>query len=90
MKVSLKGFFVCDKCREQCFDGVDEVGPFGPNSCAKAYHPRKQVIDCLGPYCDQPCPLQKGATELTFTQLIDLVNYLGDELNTHLVKPENQ
>lgn len=83
---SLKGFFVCDKCRELCQDGADEVGLYGPNSCVFAYFPRKQRVACLGPYCDCPCALQKPDSDLTMDQLIRLVVYLARELNQQLLK----
>lgn len=83
---SIKGFFVCDKCRSSCHDGCDEVGLYGPNSCVFAYFPRKQHIKCLGPYCDSPCNLQQTESDLTLEQLLRLVRFLTAELNKHLLK----
>lgn len=85
-KLSLKGFFVCNNCKCYCSNGEDCVGPFGPDRCEKAYFPRKQNVDCLGKYCDTPCELQTVDTDLTREQLINLVMYLGTELNKVLIK----
>ena len=84
-KGTLKGFFVCDMCRQSCKDGCDDVGLYGPNSCVFAYHPRKQFINCLGPYCDIPCKLQRKESDLTIEQLIKLTMFLTDELNKVLI-----
>lgn len=84
--LKLKEFFVCNKCRCYCSNGIDEVGPYGPDLCMKNYFPRKQNIDCLGPYCDMPCELQSAKSDLTMEQLINLVMYLGKELNKTLIK----
>jgi hypothetical protein len=89
MKSTLKGFFVCDKCREDCHNGVDEVGVFGPDNCPAAYFPRKQRVGCLAGYCDTPCSLQKETTDLTMEQMIDLVRYLGDYLNEFLITTDD-
>lgn len=84
-KGTLKGFFVCDKCRSLCKDGCDSVGLYGPNSCVFAYYPRKQFIKCLGPYCDTPCKLKQKESDLTIDQLIKLTMFLTDELNKVLI-----
>lgn len=82
---TLKGFFVCNQCRATCSNGDDEVGPFGPDRCPEAYHPRKQRLNCLGPYCDRPCALQEEVSDLTYDQLIALTLYLADYLDTFLI-----
>lgn len=89
-KLTLKGFFVCDKCRDECRNGEDEVGVFGPDCCPEAYFPRKQRIGCLGVYCDTPCHRQISGSDLTMGQLINLVMYLGGELNGFLVKDDGK
>ena len=89
-KADLKGFFVCKLCRAICKDGSDEVGPFGPNSCAPAYAPRKQVVDCLGIHCDRPCHLQQEESSLSIDQLVKLVVYLGNEVNMHIYKKADE
>ena len=82
---NIKGFFVCNRCRETCKDGLDDVGPYGPNSCVKAYYPRKQYIKCLGSYCDSPCGFREKISDVTVEQLINLVKFLTIELNKHLI-----
>ena len=89
-KLSLKGFFVCDKCRCYCSNGIDDVGPYGPDICESTYFPRKQNVGCLGQYCDTPCELQKSESDLTKEQLIQLIMYLGKELNTVLIKEKEK
>jgi hypothetical protein len=84
-KLTLKGFFVCNKCRNDCHNGRDAEGVFGPDCCPLAYFPRKQRIGCLGPYCDTPCSLQSDESDLTLKQLIDLIYYLGNRLNGFLI-----
>jgi len=49
-------------------------------------YPRKQAVECLGEYCDEPCQLRKKWGDLEMEQLITLVKYLGKELNKHLIK----
>jgi len=74
---NLKGFFVCNQCRSTCKDGCDDVGPYGPNSCVKAYFPRKQFVKCLGPYCDSPCKLKQkkiGFDNRTVNKLSEIFN----------------
>jgi hypothetical protein len=80
-KLTLKGFFVCEKCRDECLNKEDEFGVAGPDRCPVAYFPRKQRIGCLGHYCDTPCYRQISGSDLTMEQLINLVYYLGKELN---------
>lgn len=82
---SIKGFFVCQKCRIKCKDGSDKIGLYGPNSCVFAYFPRKQYVNCLGPYCDEPCEHRTETSDLTIEQLLNLVKFLTKELNSRLV-----
>jgi len=84
-KLSLRGFFVCNKCRSNCFDGKDEIGPFGPNECPKEYFPRKQEIGCLGQLCDNPCELQVPESDVSTQQYINLIMYLGKQLNELII-----
>lgn len=81
----IKGFFVCDSCRQTCIDGSDSIGLYGPNSCVFSSHPRKQYIRCLGKYCDIPCKLRRKESDITIDKLITLVKYLTKELNKHLM-----
>jgi len=83
-KVDLKGFFVCNWCRSQC-PGSDECEDEIANG---DLFPRKQKIECLGEYCDRPCELQSDST-LETEQLIVLIKYLGNYLNTFLVRDPN-
>lgn len=82
VECTLKGFFVCNRCRLEC-DGSDDC-----MNDLEELHPRKQEIGCLGGYCDDPCDLKQDHSELTVQHLIPLVKYLGNRLNTFLIKDE--
>ena len=90
IELNLKGFFVCNKCRDQCYNGCDTVGVFGPDFCPKAYFPRKQSIKCLGPLCDVPCELQEVESDVTIEQLVNLIMYLGTKLNERIEEEQCQ
>ena len=87
--LKLKAFFVCDNCRCYCSNGCDEVGLYGPDNCEKAYFPRKQNIGCLGQFCDTPCELQRAESDVTIQQYINLIMYLGEELNKFLISTDD-
>lgn len=81
MNLKLRQCFVCNNCRTNC--------PSGPACTADldtVLYPRKQYVDCLGEWCDQPCELRKEHSDLKMEQLVVLVRYLGTELNRHLIK----
>jgi hypothetical protein len=74
-------FFICNNCRSTCDSS---------NQCTKDLldgdlYPRKQAVECLGKWCDDPCDLQQEGN-LNIEQLIVLVKFLGDELNKLLVE----
>jgi hypothetical protein len=77
----LRQFFVCNNCRtncpsgEQCMSDMDTV-----------LYPRKQVVECLGEWCDDPCNLRKEQGDLKVEQLVTLVKYLGTELNKRMIE----
>ena len=90
----LKGSFICHKCRFICDGGSyseiqkqlsGEIKPTDDNYDPDLY-PRKQIITCLGPYCDDPCQFQKLETDLTLEQAITLIKWMGNKLNKLLIK----
>jgi hypothetical protein len=79
----LRQFFICNNCRTNCPSGKDCTAELDTT-----LYPRKQMIECLGEYCDQPCGLRKKWGDLEMDQLIVLIKYLGKELNELLIKKE--
>ena len=89
----------CDNCRVNCngnchekltaiLDGTAVPGtPDYENN--KDLLGRKQIIHCLGPYCDDPCELNR--TEYTpfneedgLNPLINAIKYLGNVVNDRI------
>ena len=91
-KFYIKDAFVCNHCRTVC-----------KGTCSKELEeiekgirenddlfPRKQLIGCLGKYCDKPCHLRKNDSDLTIEHLLRLTKYLGDKLNETLSTNKNE
>ena len=100
-KNKIRGLFICDNCREICNGGCHELLSKILNNSANTEElkegadlvGRKQIIHCLGPYCDQPCKLQKA--EFTpynesdgITPLINEIKFLTRKLNSVLIKED--
>ena len=92
----IHGSFICNRCRSICNGNCHEKLTAILNGEAQPGTPdyednkdligRKQIISCLGPYCDEPCELQlDGYTpyneEDGITPLIGAINYLGNKVN---------
>jgi len=80
MESKLRHFFICNNCRAYCQDNpqcMDEMD--------HGLYPRKQVIDCLGEWCDEPCDLRQEPGNLKTEQLVTLVKYLSTELNKLMI-----
>lgn len=86
MKYKLRQSFVCNNCRTYC-----------SGTCSNELHqiennviiddelfPRKQLIGCLGIYCDEPCKLQKES-DLDINKLLNLTKWMGQKLNDLLI-----
>lgn len=84
----LKDAFVCNHCRQTCGGTcsveIEEI--LNGTRENDGLYPRKQLIGCLGDYCDKPCGFRKAGTDLTYEQLVTLVKYLGNRLNEELFK----
>ncbi|MCL2312220.1 MAG: hypothetical protein FWC41_07015 [Firmicutes bacterium] len=87
MKYILRGSFVCDNCRKNCESTCSQ-------ELNEIYHgiriddelyPRKQLIGCLGEYCDEPCFLRKEKSDLTIEQCINLIKYMGNKLMENIL-----
>ena len=92
MKYRNNGSFICDRCRTECKGGCHEKlsellsGDLTHYSENKDLIGRKQIIHCLGPYCDNPCKLQKKEytpynEEDGIKPLIDLIGWMGNKIN---------
>lgn len=99
----LKDCFLCEFCRKicsgECFEQLSKInsGEWKPGD--KEYEEnkdligRKQIITCLGPYCDRPCKYQ----QLDFMPyndsdgvkaLVGTIRYLGEKVN-ELISEKN-
>ena len=87
MQFYLKEAFVCNHCRQfcegTCSKELEEIekGLRVDNDL----YPRKQLIGCLGKFCDKPCELQKEETDLTLDKCINLIKYLGQKCNDLII-----
>lgn len=95
----IRSNFICDNCREICKGpchsllskikgntATDEEKKEGADLIG-----RKQIIHCLGPYCDQPCKLQREKytpynKEDDIKPFIDLIHFLVEKVNSLLIK----
>ena len=89
------GSFICDKCRNICKGGCHEKlmaimsGDLSHYEENKDLVGRKQIIHCLGKYCDNPCELQREEytpfnEEDEIQPLIELISWMGKKINTLL------
>ena len=94
------GSFICDRCRRFCKGGCHEKltelinGDLTHYKENKDLIGRKQIIHCLGKYCDKPCKLQREDytpfnEEDGIKPLIDLIGWMGKKLNS-LVEEKNE
>jgi len=89
------GSFICDRCRNTCKGGCHEKLMEIKNGDLSHYEEnkdlvgRKQIIHCLGKYCDNPCELQRE-NYTPFNEddgikpLIELISWMGKKINTLL------
>ena len=87
MEYKLRNSFVCNNCRRTCegtcSQELEEI--LKGQRVDNELYPRKQLIGCLGPYCDVPCEFQKKESDLTLEQTIKLIKYFGQKLNDLLI-----
>lgn len=103
MNDKIKHIFICDFCREKCegtcFEELMAIknGKIKPGSGeyenSKDLIGRKQIIHCLGKYCDSPCDLQRENftpydKEDGLTPLFDALKYMVGKCNELLIKKE--
>ena len=103
MNDKIKHIFICDFCREKCegtcFEELMAIknGKIKPGSGeyenSKDLIGRKQIIHCLGKYCDFPCELQKEDytpynEEDGLAPLINALKYMVSKCNELLIKKE--
>lgn len=97
------GSFICDRCRNICKGGCHEKltrmlsGEVAEGS--QEYEDnmdllgRKQIIHCLGKYCDKPCEFQRDDftpfnEEDGLSALFGLIGWMGQKLNDLVVNDE--
>jgi len=98
---SIKHVFICDFCRERCEGDCfkklmaiknKEVKPGSEEyETNKDLIDRKQIIHCLGKYCDEPCDLQKKDftpynEEDGLYPLINALKYMVGKCNELLIE----
>ncbi len=98
------GNFICDRCREICKGGcfeqlkavLDGEVKEGSEEYEKAKDliGRKQIIHCLGKYCDTPCKLNREEytpfeEDDELTPLFNLIEWMGNRLH-ELIKENNE
>ena len=92
MKYEINGSFICDRCRTKCAGGCHDKlmelinGDLSHYEDNKDLLGRKQIIHCLGKYCDHPCELQREEytpfnPEDGIDPLIGLIKWMGKKIN---------
>lgn len=95
MKYINNGSFICDRCRNICKGGCHEKlseilsGKLEHYEENKDLVGRKQIIHCLGKYCDNPCEYQREDytpfnEEDGLKPLFGLIDWMGNKLNNIL------
>ena len=100
-KFKLKECFLCNFCREICNGSCSEIklkilnGKIKPNSDEYEKNKdlacdRKQIIDCLGKFCDKKCKLNKedAYKDIDVEILFRTIKYLGNKVN-ELIEENN-
>lgn len=93
----LKDSFICDRCRNICKAGCHDKLIGIQNGTIKVVTKeyednkdligRKQIIHCLGPFCDEPCKYQRQEfmpynESDGITSLIELIKWMGNYINS--------
>lgn len=93
----VKDCFICNFCRNicsgQCND-IKEALMSGKIAKDDKFYidnidlttDRKQIINCLGIYCDKPCRLQDKTATPPIDVLIKAIKYLGNKCNELIAK----
>ena len=100
MEYKINGSFICDRCRGKCLGGCHEKLMELKNGDLTHYKEnkdligRKQIIHCLGPYCDSPCEFHRDNytpfnEEDGIEPLIDLIKWMGNKINI-LIEEKNE
>ena len=99
MKFNLKDCFICDYCRNICkgscndikekiISGKYKVGSKEYNDNLDLTTDRKQIIHCLGKFCDKPCKYNKedAYKEIPYEVLFNLGSFLIGHLSENAYK----
>jgi hypothetical protein len=94
MDWKLRGHFVCNgrcraMCNGRCWEELEKLDNGTLKMTDVDYqgtpyselYPRKQLIGCLGKYCDEPCEYQTEESDLTIEHLIRLAQFMGTKLS---------
>ena len=95
-----RGSFICDRCRNICKGGCHEKLTEILNGNLEHYEEnkdlvsRKQIIHCLGKYCDNPCQYQREDytpfnEEDGLKPLFGIIDWMGNKLNNILTENNN-
>ena len=100
----IKDCFICNFCRNicqgNCFDQLIRIKNGTVKENTEEYEKnedligRKNIIECLGPYCDRPCKLQKNeftpfGNEDGLKPLFEAISFLGEKVN-NLIEENNR
>ena len=99
-KFYLKDCYICDFCRNickgPCTDLKEKINKGILKPGMKEYEDnkdlasnRKQIIKCLGKYCDKKCELNNENAEIDPQILINTIKFLGNYINDNIKKFKN-
>ena len=99
---NIKGCFICNFCRDICdgqcndiklklMDGTIKYGTEEYEKNKDLDCDRKQIIGCLGKYCDKKCKLnnEDAYKNIDISVFIKTIKYLGDKVNK-LIEENNE
>lgn len=94
----IKDCFICNFCRNECKGPCNDIKEAILNGKIKKGSKeylenidlttdRKQIIKCLGKYCDRPCKHQDLNAKPPIEALVRAIKYLGNKCNQLLKHP---
>lgn len=95
------GSFICDRCRNICKAGCHEKltklleGDLSEYEGNKDLLGRKQIIHCLGKYCENPCQYQREEytpynEEDGLKPLFGIIHWMGQKLTDVLTNKKKE
>lgn len=99
MEFKIKDCYICDFCRKQCQGTCDTLKRIISNGGTSGNieddndfkSDRKQIISCLGKYCDRKCKFNREDAYLENNPQIwfNTIKYLGNKVN-ELIEENNK